>query len=162
MILDLHSREAVDAACREITTRLRQHGGAVPVRGFLVQEMVFGVAEALVGFHRDAEAGPVVTVGLGGTLAELNRDLAIRIAPVSVATAKKMIKEVRGFAILRGYRGTQPGDVAALARIVSAFSYLACLTSPAVLEAEINPLIVKAPAEGVIAADGVIRVDAGG
>ena len=162
VILDLHSRESVDAACREITARLRQRGRAVPVRGFLVQEMAFGVAEVLVGFHRDAEAGPVITVGLGGTLAELHRDYAIRIAPVSVSSAKEMIDEVRGLAIIRGYRGTQRGDTAALARALSAFSNLACLDAPAVLEAEINPLIVKAAGEGVVAVDGVVRIDTAG
>jgi hypothetical protein len=162
VILDLHSRESVDAACREITARLRQLGRDVPVRGFLVQEMAFGVAEVLVGFHRDAEAGPVISVGLGGTLAELHRDYAIRIAPVSVSTAKEMINEVRGLAIIRGYRGTQRGDTAALARALSAFSNLACLDAPAVLEAEINPLIVKAAGEGVVAVDGVVRIDTAG
>lgn len=162
VILDLHSRESVDAACREITARLRQRGRAVPVRGFLVQEMAFGVAEVLVGFHRDAEAGPVITVGLGGTLAELQRDFAVRVAPVSVSIAKEMINEVRGLAVIRGYRGTQRGDTAALARALSAFSNLACLDAPAVLEAEINPLIVKAAGEGVVAVDGVVRIDTAG
>lgn len=158
VILDLHSRESVDAACREVMARLQQRGGHVSVEGFLVQEMIAGVAEVLVGFHRDAEAGPVVTVGLGGTLAELHRDFAVRVAPVSVSTAKEMINEVRGLAILGGFRGTRRGDTAALARALSAFSKLCCVASPVVLEAEINPLIVKPAGEGVVAVDGVVSI----
>ncbi|MDX1512202.1 MAG: acetate--CoA ligase family protein [Gammaproteobacteria bacterium] len=159
VILNLHSREEVDAACREITARVRQHGRAPAIEGFLVQEMVSGVAEALVGFHRDPEAGAVVTVGLGGTLAELHRDFAVRAAPVSRKSAKAMLDEVRGFAMLRGYRGLPRGDLSALAQAVSALSGLALLDAPAILEAEINPLIIRAEGEGVVAVDGVIRID---
>ncbi|HEY5701015.1 MAG TPA: acetate--CoA ligase family protein [Gammaproteobacteria bacterium] len=161
VILDLHSRESVHAACREIGARLRQRSLDVPIQGFLVQEMAIGVAEVLMGFHRDAEAGPVVTLGLGGTLTELHRDYAVRVAPVSLKTARQMINEVRGLRILSGYRGMQRGDKAALARALSAFSNLALLEAPSVLEAEINPLIVKTAGEGVVAVDGVVRTGAG-
>ncbi len=161
VILDLMNQESVHAACREITTRLGRERSAVPIEGFLVQEMASGLAEALVGFHRDAEAGPVVTLGAGGTLAELHKDLSVRCAPVSVKVAREMIDEVRSFAGIRGYRGARRGDVDALAKAVSALSQLAALEDPEVLEAEINPLIVKPKGEGVVAVDGVVRVNTG-
>ena len=66
-----------------------------------------------------------------------------------------MIEEVKGLAVIRGYRGMPRGDTAALARAVAAFSQLALLT-PRVAEAEINPLIVKAEGEGVVAVDGLL------
>ena len=158
VILNLMNAEAVGAACREITARLSRGRPSVPIEGFLVQEMVSGLAEALVGFHRDAEAGPVITLGAGGTLAELHRDFSVRCAPVSVKTAREMIEEVRGFAGIRGYRGARRGDLDALAKAVSALSQVAALDNPQILEAEINPLIVKARGEGVAAVDGVVRV----
>ncbi len=158
VILDLMNRESVDAACREIAARLRRSRSSIPIEGFLVQEMASGLAEALVGFHRDAEAGPVVTLGAGGTLAELQRDFSVRCAPVSVSTARGMIHEVRGFALIRGYRGARRGDLDALAKAVSALSQLASLDDPVVAEAEINPLIVKPKGEGVVAVDGVVRI----
>jgi acyl-CoA synthetase (NDP forming) len=158
VILDLMNRESVEAACREIDARLRQRRTSVSVEGFLVQEMVAGLAEALVGFHRDAETGPVVIIGVGGTLAEIHRDYSVRVAPVSIEMAREMIEEVRGLAGIRGYRGAQRGDLDALATAVSALSQLAELDRPQVLEAEINPLIVKAQGEGVVAVDGVVRV----
>lgn len=158
VILELMGQQAVNAACREIAARLKQRRAPLRVEGFLVQEMVSGLAEALVGFHRDAEAGPVVTLAAGGTLAELHRDFSVRCAPVSLKTAREMIEEVRGLAVIRGVRGSRRGDVEALARAVCALSQLAHLERPAVLEAEINPLIVKARGEGAIAVDSVVRL----
>ena len=102
----------------------------------------------------------MVTVGMGGTLAEIYRDYAVRVAPVSAAEAAEMIEEVRGFAVLRGYRGKPPGDIAALAEAIAALSTLAALPAPAVLEAEINPLIVRGARQGVVAVDGVVRLAA--
>ena len=108
-----------------------------------------------MGYRRDPQVGPVVTVGMGGTLAEIYRDFAVRLAPVSPVEAMEMIAEVRGLAVLQEFRGKPPGDAAALAEAVARFSALAHLAG--VIEAEINPLIVKATAGGVTAVDGLVR-----
>ena len=91
---------------------------------------------------------------MGGRLAEIYRDTSVRCAPVDEAQASRMIDEVRGLAIVRGYRSMPKGDVAALARAVAAVSRLALLPGPPVAEAEINPLIVGA--DGVVAVDGLV------
>ena len=96
----------------------------------------------------------MVVLGIGGVLAEIYKDFAARLAPVSVEDAAKMIEQVKGLAPIRGYRGMTRGDCAALAQTVSAFSQLAYLDS--VAEAEINPLIVKPEGEGVVAVDGLV------
>jgi hypothetical protein len=93
-----------------------------------------------------------VLVGAGGTLAELYRDFALRLAPVTLEEAREMVAEVRGFAPLRGYRNAPRGDLEALAQAVAAFSRLAAL--PDVAEAEINPLFVKAV--GVVGVDALL------
>jgi len=162
VILDLGNQESVDAACREISARLAQRSAVAGVQGFLVQEMVSGLAETLLGFHRDPEAGPVVTLGIGGTLAELHRDFAVRVAPVSVKAARAMVDEVKGLAAIRGYRSMPRGDCQALAKAVSALSQLAAVEGPQVLEAEINPLVVMANHGGVVAVDGVVKIQAVG
>ena len=136
----------------------RSHHPDARIEGILVQPMERGLAEALVGFRIDAQAGPVITVGMGGTLTEIYRDYAVRVAPVSVADAAEMIAEVRGFAVLRGHRGKPAGDIKALAEAIAALSLLATISAPAVLEAEINPLIVRAAGKGVVAVDGVVRL----
>ena len=98
----------------------------------------------------------VVVLGAGGVLAEIYKDIAIRIAPVSLDTARAMVGEVRGLAVIRGYRGLPRGDCEALAQAVAAMSQLALLEGRTVTEAEINPLIVKPEGHGVVAVDGLI------
>jgi acyl-CoA synthetase (NDP forming) len=149
--------ELVERGRALVATARRRHPAA-RIEGVLAQPMERGLAEVLVGYRLDAQAGPVVTVGMGGTLAEIYRDYAVRVAPVSATEAAEMIAEVRGLAVLGGYRGNPPGDVTALAETIAALSTLADLSEPAVLEAEINPLIVKRLGHGVVAVDGVIRL----
>jgi len=97
--------------------------------------------------------GPIVLLGAGGTLAEVYKDYALRLAPVGEREAATMIEEVRGLATARGHRGSPCGDLGALARTVAALSRLALVTGQPVAEAEINPLIVKQA--GVVAVDGL-------
>jgi acyl-CoA synthetase (NDP forming) len=120
----------------------------------LVQRMEHGLAEAIVGYRDDAVVGPMVLVGTGGTLAELYKDFAIALAPVTDTEAQELIGKVKGLAVIRGYRNLPSGDVAALARAVSALSRLALVPGRPVREAEVNPLIVKA--QGVVALDARI------
>jgi hypothetical protein len=122
------------------------------IEGVVAATMQRGLGEAIAGFRRDPQVGPLVLVGAGGTLAELYGDVALRPAPVTVEEARIMIREVRGFAALAGYRNAPPGDLEALARAVAALSRLAAL--PEVAEAEINPLLVKA--EGVVGVDALL------
>ena len=119
----------------------------------LVQRMEAGLAEAIVGYRDDPVVGPLVMVGAGGILAELYNDVALQLAPVDEADALEMIAQVKGFAVLRGYRGLPQGDVQALARSVVAMSRLALLAGRPVSEAEANPLIVEA--QGVVAVDAL-------
>ena len=119
-----------------------------------VQRMETGLAEAIIGYREDLVVGPLVMVGAGGILAELYNDVVLRLAPVDEAGALEMIGQVKGFAVLRGYRGLPQGDLEALARAVAAFSRLALLAGRPVREAEANPVIVKR--EGVVAVDALV------
>jgi len=126
---------------------------AAKIEGVLVQAMVEGLGEAIVGYRHDPLVGPVVMVGMGGRLAEIYRDTALECAPVTEVLALEMIEKVKGFAVLRGYRNLPRGDIGALARAVVAVSSLALLEGRPVAEAEINPLMVCA--DGVVAVDGL-------
>jgi acyl-CoA synthetase (NDP forming) len=152
--LDIADSAALREAARGILDRVRAGHPDAAIDGILVQHMERGLAELIVGYRRDPQVGPVVILGIGGVLAEIYRDFALRLAPVSVEEAMRMIEEVKGLAVIRGYRGLPRGDLAALAQAVSAFSQLAGL--PDVAEAEINPLIVKREGEGVVAVDGLV------
>ncbi len=120
----------------------------------LVQKMESGLAEAIVGYRDDPLVGPVVLVGAGGVLAEVYKDYVLRVAPVSAQEAEEMIGEVKGLAVIRGFRGLPKGDVRALAQAVSGMSRLALVPGRPVAEAECNPVIVKA--SGAVAVDGLI------
>jgi len=122
------------------------------VKRVLLQPMVDGLGEVLLGFRREPGVGPVVAVGTGGVLAEIYGDTAVRLAPIDERQAREMIEEVKGLAPLRGYRGLPKGDLDALAAAVAAFSTLAALP---IAEAEINPLIVRKT--GVVAVDALVR-----
>ncbi len=151
----LHKTEAggvildiADAA--EFATKVKRlNAGAVEV-----QRMERGLAEAIVGYRDDPLVGPTVLVGAGGTLAEIYKDYALRVAPVSVEEAEEMIGEVKGLAVIRGYRNLPRGNVRQLAEAVAAFSRIALRPGRPVAEAEINPMIVKR--DGVVAVDGLV------
>jgi acyl-CoA synthetase (NDP forming) len=147
--------EELKRAAAAILQQVRISHPQACVNGILVQRMEKGLAEIILGYRRDPQVGPVVVLGVGGVLAEIYRDFAVRLAPVTEDEAARMIEQVKGLAVIRGYRGLPRGDVAALARAVAAFSQLAHL-EPRVAEAEINPLIVKAEGQGVVAVDGLL------
>ncbi len=152
--LGIADAEALKHAARDLLDRISATYPDARIDGILVQRMEKGLAEVILGYQRDPQVGPAVVLGIGGTLAEIYRDFALRLAPVTVEEAARMIEEVKGLAVIRGYRGLPKGDVAALAQAVSAFSQLAHLDR--VTEAEINPLIVKAEGRGVTAVDGLL------
>jgi acyl-CoA synthetase (NDP forming) len=155
VVVNIASAEALKRAAAAILQSVRVKHPQARVNGILVQRMEKGLAEVILGYKRDPQVGPVVVLGVGGVLAEIYRDLALRLAPVTEEEAGRMIEEVKGLAVIRGYRGLPRGDTAALARAVSAFSQLAHL-EPRVAEAEVNPLIVKPEGEGVVAVDGLL------
>jgi acyl-CoA synthetase (NDP forming) len=155
VVIGIATPDELKRAAAAILQRVRAKHPGAKVKGVLVQRMEKGLAEVILGYKRDPQVGPVVVLGVGGVLAEIYRDLALRLAPVTEEEAGRMIEEVKGLAVIRGYRGLPRGDTAALARAVSAFSALAHLDRR-VAEAEINPLIVKREGEGVVAVDGLL------
>ena len=151
---------AIDLAhtADKMIEQVRRHAPRARIDGLLVQTMERGIGEVIVGFRRDREVGPLIMVGVGGTSAELWTGQASRTAPVSAMTALEMIAEVPGLALLRGFRNRPAGDLEALAQVIHSLSLLALSASPAVLEAEINPLIVRA--RGAVAVDVRVEIDA--
>lgn len=158
--LNIADSDALAAALAAIHERVTSHSPSATLNGFLLQRMERGLAEVLLGYRVDSLVGPTVVLGAGGVLSEIYGDVAIRIAPVSVETAREMIDEVDGLAPIRGYRGMPKGDLDALADAIVAVSNLARLEGSRVSEAEINPLLVKPEGEGVVAVDGLIVTEA--
>jgi acyl-CoA synthetase (NDP forming) len=144
-----------DAALLAAIGKIRQ---STDVERVLVQPMIAGLGEVLIGYRIDADVGPLVMLAAGGILAEIHRDRSLRLAPVDLAEAQAMIGEVAALKALAGYRGRPHGDLDALAQALVALSQLAVADGPAVAEAEINPLIVLPKGQGVIAVDALVRL----
>ena len=153
--LNLPSAQDAEAAARELLAKARALAAAGEPR-LLVQPMVSGVAELLVGARVDAQFGPVIVAGIGGVDVELFGDVAIRLAPVSVDTALAMLQETKAARLLAGWRGKPRGDVRAAAEVVSRLSHLIAALEGRVREIEINPLAVLPEGSGCLPLDCLI------
>jgi acyl-CoA synthetase (NDP forming) len=110
--------------------------------------------EVIAGAMNDPSFGPVITFGLGGIFTELMKDVTHRFAPFGADTAREMIGEIKGAAMLTGYRGRPALDVAALADTLARLSLVAADHADRIAEIDINPLFVRE--KGVVAADALI------
>ena len=148
---------AVAAAFDEIMVNARRHAPDAAIDGVLVQEMVSGATEIILGVSNDPLFGPAVMFGLGGIFAEVMKDVSFRLAPVTHDEALRMIREIRTFAILDGARGKPKADVAALAAAIVDLSTLALDLELTVAELDVNPLFVFPEGQGVKAGDALMR-----
>ena len=152
----------VNVSPQDVVRRCEEMHAAVikattaPLQGFLVQETIANGTEMILGFHRDPQLGPTVLLGLGGITAELFNDTTLRLPPLGRQDAEEMIDELKGSALLRGFRGRAKCDVDALASAIVAFSAMVVDLDDRLLEAEINPLFVLPERQGVRAGDGVV------
>ncbi|MBI2226693.1 MAG: acetate--CoA ligase family protein, partial [Betaproteobacteria bacterium] len=157
VMLNIPDQNALKSAANRMWKDIEKNHPMARLNGLLVQTMETGLAEAIIGYKHDLQIGPVIMLGVGGRLAEIYHDFVLRLAPVSLAEARSMIEEVDGLAIICGYRGLPSGDCAALASAIHAVSLLA-FTRGRVLEADLNPVIVKAAGRGVVAVDALVRL----
>jgi len=153
--LDVTDLGSLQQAAREVIAAARAYRHGARIDGVLVQEMASGL-EVIVGAVNDAWFGPTVAFGLGGIYTELMKDITHRFAPFDTDTARDMIAEIRGAALLRGYRGQPPCDIDALAEALARVSQLIADHADRIAEIDVNPLIVKRAGHGVVAADALI------
>ena len=148
----------VAAAYDEIVANARAYLPSARIDGVLVQEMAGGGTEVILGVTNDPLFGPAVMFGLGGIFAEVLKDVAFRLAPVTPAIAREMIAEIKGYPVLTGIRGRPPADLEALADAIVRLSALAVDVQDHVAELDINPLFVMEKGRGVVAADALIKL----
>jgi hypothetical protein len=149
-------REGVHAMLDEV----RRRAPTTRIDGVVVQRMLGGGTEMIVGVKRDPLFGPAVVCGFGGVFVELLRDVAVRVPPLDRAEALAMIAELRGVALLRGARGRPPADVDALADTLVGVARLAETYATSLRALDINPLVVLDEGRGAVAVDWLI--EAGG
>ncbi|GAA4548632.1 acetate--CoA ligase family protein [Pseudonocardia xishanensis] len=146
--------------------RLQARGAELDLpdlRGILVQEMIPSGTELILALTSGGDGFPsILTVGVGGVTTELYRDLASATAPVDEAEAEDLLRRLRGWPLLDGFRGSPRADVAAATRAIAAFSRLGAVTAGHRLEVEVNPLVVGVEGAGAKAADILVTTDMDG
>jgi len=150
--LNLRNEEALAAGYADMLGSIRQAYPAARLDGVLVQPMVTGGRELILGGRQDPQFGPVLLLGLGGIFVEILEEVVVRIAPLPRSTAEEMVESLRGVQILKGARGHKPADIPAL---VEALLRLSQLLSdfPEIVELDINPLRLFPDKEGCSALD---------
>jgi acyl-CoA synthetase (NDP forming) len=153
--LGLRSDEEVRAAYEEIVANAVRYAPQAALSGVSVQQMVTGGVEVIVGIKYDPQLGPMLLFGSGGVMVEVFNDVALRHCPVTRDEALKMIDEVKGATLLRGFRGKPAADIDALATALVGISRMAVQLEGQLAELDVNPLMVLPAGEGVKAVDAL-------
>jgi acyl-CoA synthetase (NDP forming) len=151
--LNLEGEEQVRTAASEMAMRLRALG--TPPTGYVIQKMAAPGLEMIAGVVHDGRFGPVLACGAGGVLVELMGDVSVRLAPVTREDAVEMLKSLKTYPLLTGYRGQRPADVDALIDVIVRTSIMAD-DLPAIAELDCNPILVHE--RGATIVDARVRV----
>jgi len=143
-------------AYTEILANIKKHYPRAKITGISVQKMAKEGIEIIIGMTKDAQFGPVIMFGLGGILVEVLKDVSFRIVPMTKRDASEMITEIKGFPILKGYRGHDPADVPFLEDLIIKVSEFVD-KNPEIKELDLNP--VFAYKDGAIAVDARIILE---
>jgi len=147
--------DTVGQALTDMAQTLAQQGLPKP-EGFLVQQMVKGGIEMILGLRRDPQLGPLILLGAGGVQAELSGDSTIRLLPLRERDAADMVNDLRVKRLLDGYRGAPAHDIGALVAAIESMARMGAALGERLEEAEINPLFVLPQGHGAVAADGLV------
>lgn len=154
--LGLKTPKEVRTAFDALRRGVRRRAPKARISGVMVQEMIEGGVEMILGGRIDPQYGPMVLVGAGGTLAELLTDTALALAPLDMTRARRMIRSLRVHRLLAGWRGAPAADEAALARTLVSFSRFLARHSEEIAEIDLNPVIVLPKTKGVRVVDALI------
>ena len=154
--LNIRNDAEAKAAFQEIMTNSRRHAPNADIRGVLVQEMVAGGREVIVGMSHDPQFGPTVIFGLGGVFVEVLKDIAMRVVPITRYDAMEMVNEIKGRKILDAFRNMGPADTDAIVDVILRLSRLAADLKDTVAEIDINPLVVLEKGKSAKAVDALV------
>lgn len=155
IILNIKSRQELERAFRQIITNVKRHIPTANIEGMLVCEMVEDGIEVIIGGKKDPQFGQVIMFGLGGIFTEVLKDVSFRVVPIDKKDGKEMIKEIKGYKVLQGYRGKKY-DMEALVDILLKTSKLLD-ENREIKELDINPIFVLP--KDAIAVDARIMID---
>ncbi len=154
--LGLKTSRQVETAYEEILSAVKQKYPHAVIDGVSVQKMARPGTEVIIGMTKDVQFGPVLMFGLGGILVELLKDVSFRIVPLEKEDAREMIREIKGYPILDGFRGLEPVDVSVLEEILLKLSRFVD-ENPEIKELDLNPIF--AYGDGAVAADARVILE---
>jgi acyl-CoA synthetase (NDP forming) len=154
--LHLKDEQQVREAMASMLESVRRQAPQAHIEGITLAPMVSGGVETIVGVFSDPSMGPMVMFGLGGVFVEVLKDVTFRVAPFDHSEALRMIREIRGFAMLEGVRGAPPSDTEALAQLLSQLSVFAASHAGQIESIDLNPVVVLEQGKGVLALDALI------
>jgi acyl-CoA synthetase (NDP forming) len=125
--------------------------------GILVQPMIPGGVELMVGVTQDPLFGPLIGFGLGGIHVEILKDVCFRVTPITDRDAAEMVRSIKGYRLLEGYRGHPPADIAAIEDVLLRVARLV-EELPQISELDLNPVIALPPGHGCQIVDARIRI----
>lgn len=160
--LGIESAAQAAAVYTEITSAVRDARPDVTIEGVLVEEMIQGELEFIVGVTDDENFGFVVMVGLGGTIVELFEDVIMRLPPLDEETCREMLESLQSYPLLAGYRGSEPVDVDSLIDVmlgVAGEDGLLVDLEEELVELDLNPVIVRADGEGCVVSDALVTLE---
>ena len=137
--LSLNNKEDVGNAYDEIISAIKKHQPSAKIHGVSVQPMARPATEVIIGMSKDPQFGPVLMFGLGGILVEILKDISFRIVPLTGRDANEMIREIKGYPVLEGYRGQEPANIAVLEQMLLKVSEFV-ESRPEIKELDINPI----------------------
>ncbi len=156
VILNVPDGEAAALAYETLLARVQAAAPRARMTGVLIAPMAGEGVETIIGVARDPVFGPVVMFGIGGVLVELMKDVTFRLAPFNENTAHEMIREIKAYPLLQGFRGTPPADINALAAALAALSHFAADNADWVESIDLNPFLVRPAPQGAVALDAAI------
>jgi acyl-CoA synthetase (NDP forming) len=156
--LGLKTSRQVGAAYEEILSAVKQKYPHAVIDGVSVQKMAPQGTEVIVGMTKDVQFGPVLMFGLGGILVELLKDVSFRIVPLEKKDARDMIREIKGYPILEGFRGTEPVEISILEELLLRVSRFV-VDNPEIKELDLNPIF--AYKDGAVAVDARVILEGG-
>ncbi|NLX97232.1 MAG: CoA-binding protein [Rhodopirellula sp.] len=157
VLLNIHGAEEARAAYAKIHRNVLKAVPEAKIDGILIEQMAGKGVEVILGASRDPRFGPLMMFGLGGTLVEVLKDVSFRLAPMWQISAERMVRQIRSFEVLDGFRGNPPSDVDAIVDTLLRLSAMV-YNHPEISELDINPLIVHAKGQGCSVADSRVML----
>ncbi len=157
VILNVHGADEARAAYKKIHSNVEKHVPGARIQGILIEQMAPRGVEVILGASRDPRFGPLMMFGLGGTLVEVLKDVSFRLAPMWQISAERMVRQIRSFTVLNGFRGNPPSDIDAIVDTLLRLSAMV-INHPEISELDINPLIVHAAGKGCSVADSRVML----